>query len=43
MKRKKKKSFHFHCGSVVTNQASIHKDADLTPGLAQWVRDTALP
>ena len=29
------------CGSAVMNLASIHKDADLIPDLAQWVRDPA--
>ena len=26
----------------VTNQTSIHKDVDSTPGLTQWVKDLAL-
>ena len=26
-----------------TNPSSIHEDASLTPGLAQWVEDLALP
>ena len=31
-----------YCGSMVMNAASIHEDAGLTPGLAQWVKDLAL-
>ena len=31
------------CGSAEMNPSSIHNDSGLSPGLAWWVKDSALP
>ena len=42
-KRKEKKLSVPIVAQRVTNPTCIHKDARLIPGLAQWVKDQALP
>ena len=39
----KKEGRSSHCGEVEMNPTSVHEHAGLIPGLAQGVKDPALP
>ena len=39
LKKKKKESWEFSCGSVVTNPTSVSEDVGSIPVLTQWVKD----
>ena len=39
----KEKGRSSHCGSAAMNPTSINEDLGWIPGLAQWVKDLALP
>ena len=40
---KKKRSRSSHYGAAEMNPTSIHEDTGSIPGLAQWVKEPALP
>ena len=40
---KKIKMKSSHCGTAEMNLSNIHEVVGLIPGLAQWVKDSALP